>query len=298
MKRILTISLCLILSTSFGQVWIDEDAKWTFDYFNVSEKGTWTFEYTHDTIINGIQSQVIQRTKYRYGGIGNAVIDYGEKYTYNSDDSVFYFHQGYFFLLYDFGAQIGDTWPIAVDTVWGCQDTSVVQVIDTGHTFINGYNYRTITLETITDSFYALNGLCVEKFGIFPTGYEHNNFGFLPGYQNCNGSVLDYDLLTFRCYQDIYFPTYNPTDKDCDTLTSILHFNSEKVNLYPNPATSHITLPNQNYSHQLHTLQGQMILTSSPGDQTISLEGVTPGVYVVTVMDGEEVIGREKLIVR
>lgn len=68
--------------------------------------------------------------------------------------------------------------------------------------------------------------------------------------------------------------------------------------VYPNPASTHITLSNNNYSLQLYTLQGQLILTSSTGEDEISLEGVTPGVYLATIREGEKVIGREKLIVK
>lgn len=66
----------------------------------------------------------------------------------------------------------------------------------------------------------------------------------------------------------------------------------------PNPASSFVTLSNPNATLQLHTLQGQLILTSSLGETQISLEGVTPGVYVATIREGEMLIGREKLVVR
>jgi hypothetical protein len=64
----------------------------------------------------------------------------------------------------------------------------------------------------------------------------------------------------------------------------------------PNPATSHITLSNPNTNIQLHNLQGQLILTSLPGEQQISLHGIKPGVYVVSVMERGELIGKEKII--
>jgi hypothetical protein len=75
----------------------------------------------------------------------------------------------------------------------------------------------------------------------------------------------------------------------------------EKINLteecfYPNPAASHITLSNPNTNIQLRNLHGQLILTSQPGEQQISLDGIKPGVYVVTVVERGVVVGKEKLL--
>lgn len=82
------------------------------------------------------------------------------------------------------------------------------------------------------------------------------------------------------------------------TSTEQISSREEYVSLYPNPASSYITLSNPNANLQLYSLEGQLILTSSSDEQYISLEGVAPGVYVASVMEGDKVIGREKLIVR
>ncbi len=71
-----------------------------------------------------------------------------------------------------------------------------------------------------------------------------------------------------------------------------------KTHIYPNPASSHITLFNPNTLLQLHSLNGQLILTSQKGEQHVSLEDVKSGVYVSTILEGDRVIGREKLIIR
>ncbi len=68
--------------------------------------------------------------------------------------------------------------------------------------------------------------------------------------------------------------------------------------IYPNPASSYVTLSSSNYHLQLHSLQGQQILTSIQGNEQISVEGVTSGIYVATIREGENVVGREKLIVK
>jgi hypothetical protein len=72
----------------------------------------------------------------------------------------------------------------------------------------------------------------------------------------------------------------------------------ERLFFYPNPAKSHITLSNHNAIIQLHNLQGQLILKSTPGEDHVSLKGFAPGVYIAIMFESEKVIGRDKLIVR
>ncbi|MBG0781861.1 MAG: T9SS type A sorting domain-containing protein [Bacteroidales bacterium] len=293
MKTLMTLICCVLLTNGFGQVWIDSHAKWTFDYFNVAETGTWRWEYTHDTIIQSHLSQVINATKYRYGGSGTSSINYGNTYTYHSNDSVFYLKDNKFFLLYDFGANIGDTWIIAIDTIFNaCQDTAIVQVVDTGNLIINGNFYRTIRLETISESIYALNGLCVEKFGIVPTTYENSNFGFLPGYQYCEeGPIIDYDLLTFRCYEDSSFPTFNPTNMDCDTLTSTSELVIEKFNVYPNPAKSklYIKSPKNSVSNvEIIDMNGRLIV-SQQCKNNVDISKLKNGIYIVRIITDDKI---------
>jgi len=296
----MTLIFCVLLTNGFSQVWIDSDAKWTFDYFNVTETGTWRWEYTHDTIIQGHQSQVIKTTKYRYGGPGTSIINYGNTYTYTSNDSVFNFKDDKFFLLYNFGAQIGDTWIVAIDTIFNaCQDTAIVQVVDTGSIIINGLEYITITLETISESLYALNGLCVEKFGILPTTYENSNFGFLPGYQYCQGGpIIDYDLLTFRCYEDSSFPTYNPTNKDCDTLTSTSELVIENFRIYPNPSNStlHIDSPNNIISNIEILDLNCRIIDKQQYKDNVDISKLKNGIYFVKIITEDKKEAMRKFI--
>jgi len=68
--------------------------------------------------------------------------------------------------------------------------------------------------------------------------------------------------------------------------------------IYPNPASTHIHLSNSNNTLQLSTIHGQTILTSSTGEQTVSLEGISPGLYIATYLEGKKILVHEKLIIR
>ncbi|PIQ34188.1 MAG: hypothetical protein COW63_04200 [Bacteroidetes bacterium CG18_big_fil_WC_8_21_14_2_50_41_14] len=227
MKGILFSSIFILLNISlYSQTWIDYNAKWTFDYWNVGEWGTYTFTYTNDTILLGNECEAIETIKYRYwedqnGDIHSSIIPGETHYTYSSGDSVFHFYEGSFYLLYDFSASIGDKWVIAVNENFPCEDTAIVQVTQTGTISINNQELRTITLTTISSSAIGLTGTCVEKFGNEPNLNLDNSLGPFPGYQNCPEAVIEYDMLTFRCYVDDTFETYNPTETTCDYLTEV-----------------------------------------------------------------------------
>jgi len=296
MKLLSGLIFCFYFTTSgFGQVWIDSEAKWTFDHFNVGETGTWVFEYTQDTIILGIQTQVIQSTKHLYYGSNYVSSTNGvTNYTYTSNDSVFYFKNGHFFLLYDFGAQIGDSWIISIDQNSLCQDTSIVTVVDVGSIIINGQNLRTITLESTSDSYKALNGLCIEKFGITPSSFQENNFGPFPGYQYCSSFDPHYDFLTFRCYEDVSFSNYNLAGTNCDTLTSINETEIINLNIYPNPTDNIVNITSKEPLQQLQVfdIKGTLIQVRNnmnTQDAIVDITHFSSGIYLLHITTQEGV---------
>ncbi len=249
MKKLIITVLVLFFSVNLiSQVWIDTGAKWTFDYWNVGEWGTYTFEYENDTVIQEKQCEKIKvlKCKYwddQYGNLNSDLIDFGYRITYSSGDSVFHLYEGNFYLLYDFSASVGDSWIVAINDDYACDDdTAVVQVTQIGTVSINDQLLRTITLETTSNSILSINGTSTEKFGNEPNNYEDNNFGPFPGFQYCPATIIEYDLLTFRCYVDDTFETYNPTQVDCDYLTALDEPAISHFNLYPNPTNGEIII--------------------------------------------------------
>ncbi len=76
---------------------------------------------------------------------------------------------------------------------------------------------------------------------------------------------------------------------------------SEMIRLYPTPASKRITIniPHQQNIHiELTNTNGQLVLISNPDENTISLEGIIPGLYIATIKQDNIILAREKLIVR
>jgi hypothetical protein len=295
MKILLFSSVFILLNISlYSQTWIDSNAKWTFDYWNVSEWGTYTFTYTNDTILIGKECEAIETIKYRYWKDQNAVIHSSvipceTHFTYSSGDSVFHFYEGSFYLLYDFSASVGDKWVIAVDENFPCDDTAIVKVIQTGTVNINNQELRTITLTTITSSAIGLTGTCVEKFGNKLNLDLDNSLGPFPGYQNCPEAVIDYDKLTFRCYVDETFETYNPTQTECDYLTEVNELIKSDFRIYPNPTSGEITIEKFDTNPivvKLYNSNGQQIkqFDLQLSENNIDLTELCNGVYYMKVI--------------
>jgi hypothetical protein len=136
--------------------------------------------------------------------------------------------------------------------------------------------------------------------------YACGTFGMI--YSEDNGYCFQHYDTTYYSYIDvmhissddyIYIGHNSYLAKSAlSTSTWQVSSREEYVSFYPNPASTNITLSKSIYSLQLHSLQGQLILKSSTDEKQFSLEGVASGVYVVTILEGDKVIGREKLIVR
>ncbi|NOU47984.1 MAG: T9SS type A sorting domain-containing protein [Bacteroidales bacterium] len=295
MKKSILLSFIILLSVHLNaQVWIDSGAKWSYDYWNVSEGGTYTFTYTNDTLILGKQCQEIEIVRYQYvydqfGEIHCIVDPMQSKFTYSSGDSVFYLRDDTFYLMYDFSASVGDTWVVGVDQFDSCEDTAVVRVAQTGSVVINGFQLRTITLETISNSFIGLTGTCVERFGNEIHNYPENSFGPFPGIQNCGSAVIDYNVYDFRCFTDNTFGTYNPRNIACDTLTGLYETETSGFGFYPNPTEGEIIIEKIDQSQieiQIYSLGGQRVkqFYLKPTERKIDISGLQDGVYFIRII--------------
>ena len=228
MKFITTCLFLLSITCLFAQTWVENNATWHYDYWNLSQGGFYKISHVGDTVITGQTCKRFDIEKHQFfiyigGSQGSDTIIYagvypmGSKYTYQSNDSVFHWDQNDFQLLYNFGAQIGDSWIVSTQPgSFDCNDTSIVEVIGTGVENINGINYRYLDLLSSDTSTWTLNGRFNERFGA--TGY------IFPWEQECIG-VVEWDLLTFKCFEDDSLTLYNPSGEDCEYLLTYLSLN-------------------------------------------------------------------------
>ena len=246
MKKYLIIGLILISSNIFCQVWIDQGAEWHYNYSSIGGGGFIKINYINDTIIDGHNCQKLVPERYlftvdQYYNIiflGTAYLQ--PRFTYSSGDTVFYYNNNQFYVLYNFGAQVGDSWSLGVDTNQMMCDSSYTYVDSIGTIDINSQTFRWISLSGVDNSSVVLRGKAIERFGS-ASGY------LFPVEDNCDSNIVfDFDDISFGCFEDTSFSLYNVTLEDCEYLLSLSEITSQEIKsvFYPNPTKGIIRIEN------------------------------------------------------
>lgn len=275
-----------------SQIWIDSNATWHYnleELSGLSIQGFYKYLYHEDTIIDGITCQKIACRAYEFYTWPEVVFldsnSVAEYYTYVSNDTVYYRNNDAFFVLFDFGASIGDTWIISTTNNGGgfCDDTSRVQVIDTGTVIINSQVLRTITLEPVAGSSYGLAGVYNEKFGLMSYGPWH----LFPRIIECDTNVIvEWYYTSFKCFEDDSFSLYNPSGTDCEYLLTHLELSETKWNefsVYPNPVQDKLIIQVPEIGQiSIVTIHREVLLTKQVHEKLeLDFSEFEPGIYFI-----------------
>lgn len=308
-----TIIIPLLASS---QSWITKGSVWHYDYWNIGELGFYKLNYNRDTIIEGHNCQIISDTVYKFYGFPNNTVVFINKsrtnnnYTYNREDSVFFYNDSTFWLLYDFSANIGDSWQISNDTTWGCQPTTLL-VTDTGHIILNNKNLRWIYVKSNVGGKYYMTGKVIENIGFIQSDTYSLNTTLFPREVLCDSNIIaEFDVLNFKCYSDSNGIVYNPSGEDCEYYLIHSSINNSEplditINIFPNPAENSATFSFSSPISELCDLHiysstGKQILENKiqKGATTINidLQDFSSGIYYYKVVDGFKVIGNGKFL--
>lgn len=233
MKKILTILIALLSLQGFSQGWAEVGAIWHYTQRTINPDliSYNTFESMANDTINGIPCKRMIEVDRHWG---DSIIK--THYTYYENDSVFFFKDDEFHLLYDFGAIEGDTVIIGYYTT--ASGDPLLMFIDSTSTIdINGES-RIIQYVTCGD------GLVVEFAEEVIEGIGGTYYMF-PVYDGQSYGAL-------RCYEDniigLFLSPYHPNFwwnfEDCDQIiTDIPELESNsRMLVYPNPFTTSMTI--------------------------------------------------------
>ncbi len=298
-KCIILFSLIVFGFYSNAQVWIDSSAVWHYDYSNLSTGGYIKYMYEKDTLILNQLCQKITKSSMDFYFDINGILHYwGEtkcetNFTYVSGDTVFYYRDNQFFVLYNFGASVGDSWIVSTTNEFGyCKDTSSVEVTETGTILINGTSYRYINLKPTPNSFVGLKGKYVERIGCISTGIDDLQTLFPSEYQ-CDSLPyeVEFAMSQFRCFEDQSFPLYNVVGEDCEALfdhVGIYQNNNSDINCYPNPTEGIIHLNtsiSENYTIDIYTVCGTHIQSFeiNANHSSLDISRLPNGIYFLEI---------------
>lgn len=302
-KILLLLNFCFMSLCINAQVWVDSGAVWHYDYSNLATGGYVRYVYEKDTLIlNKLCQKITESTMDFYFDI-NGILHYwgetkcGSNFTFVSGDTVFYYRDNQFFVMYNFGASVGDTWIVSTTNDLGfCKDTSSVEVVETGTMMINGSSYRYINLRPTPNSFVGLKGKFVERIGCISTGTDDLQTLFPSEYQ-CDSLpfVVEFPLYKFRCFEDQSFPLYNVANEDCEALldhVGIQQTYSFDFDCFPNPTEGIINIKTsitENYNIEIYSILGEWIqkYETTKNSSTIDISHLPNGVYFIEIRNSE-----------
>ena len=254
--------------------------EWYYEILN--ENGSITYQYMYqagDTIVNDEPTQILVKINTLYDKGPHEEIT--REYVYERDGKVYWWNKTLeeFTVLYDFSAQVDDSWVIKVGT-----ETLIMHVDAVDYVEYEGRTYRVMHVSDPDDLF----------SGDIVCGIGHLT-SFFPERLMNNGDGVRVEGL--RCYWIENELVFKIGNEDCDAIYDELHgiedgpsTGSGALLVYPNPTdgilfveTRHGTsLPDQTY--RITNLMGQTLLTGqiTAETQQIDVSTLPEGMYFIT----------------
>ena len=256
-------------------------AEWYYEILN--ENGSITYQYMYqagDTIIQDEPTHILVKINTLYDK--DLIEEITHEYVYERDGKVYWWNKTLeeFTVLYDFYAQVGDSWTIKVGTETLIMHVDAVEEIE-----YEGRTYRMLRVSDPEDLF----------SGDIVCGIGHLT-SFFPERLMNNGDGLRVEGL--RCYWVEDELVFKPGDEDCDAVYEELHgidengpsTGSETFAVYPNPTNGILTIHHssfriQNSEFRITNLMGQTLLTGqiTAETQQINVSSLPQGMYFISV---------------
>ena len=257
-----------------------EGSEWYYEILN--ENGSITYqhlEYVADTTINHKDVKVIIRT--------NTLYDKGEhnevtrEYVYREDQLVYWWNKDLqeFTVLYDLGAQEGDSWAIKVGT-----ETLTMHVDAVDYNYYGGQLFKMLYVSDDQDLF----------SGTIVSGVGHLS-SFFPERLMTRGKR--YGVNGLRCYWRFGNLLFTVNRGDCDAIYAELHNGLDEptaisFTIYPNPTNGVLTIQHSSFtipnsSFRITNLMGQTVQTGNLTAETqqINVSALPQGMYFISVGD-------------
>ncbi len=258
--------------------------EWYYEILN--ENGTITYQYMYqagDTIINDEQTHILVKINTLYDkGLREEVT---HEYVFELNGKLYWWNKrlGLFTVLYDYEAEVGDSWNIFVGTEILTMHVDAVEEIE-----YEGRIYRMLRVSDPEDLFSG-NIVC---------GIGHLT-SFFPERLMDNSDGVRVEGM--RCYWNEGELVFKYGDEDCDAVISELHGVEENgpstgsgtagsLMVYPNPTNGILfvqtlratSLHAQTY--RITNVMGQTLLTGkiTADNQQINVSSLPQGMYFIT----------------
>ena len=298
--KTLLLSLLLYFASSLtmAQVWAPSGATWHYDWFSMWYSGYVKIQYTGDTTVAGKSCKILKKERYSYDWNQHTYSTdlIGFEYTYEENNTIYYYRNDQFFKLYDFNATAGGSWEISG---WGgplCDSIGSAVVDSTGMTTINSVSLKYLKVSPGPNSYWAFSSdTIIERIGCL---------GYMFPEPTCLVDVYEGGAL--RCYYDDSFGLYERgSTPACDYITGLADNHPERFffNVYPVPATSSITLEFTKYVKgksmiEIFDILGNRMkkIATDKVKLIIDVEDLKSGFYFISVTDQSWFNLKQKII--
>jgi hypothetical protein len=296
----LLLFFLLFSGFSFAQNWAPTGAQWHYSYFGFFP-GYVDIAYTADTIIDGQAAKKLTKTYHGLGwGMGITSSEIGAEYTYEANGVVYLRYQNHWDTLYNFSAQVGDSWRMAKQPLINniIPPNSRMKVLSTGTMTINNEarNYFVIDkCDSNNMSFGFLQDTLIENIG-FMRDY------MLP-YDQFDGAVDANEGGPLRCYAHNNFATYQPLFTEvCDYIMGTNELNaSASFQIYPNPVSDQVNIPEayatEFKAYSIYSTDGKLVQSGQTSEQ-IAVAKLPIGNYTLVIQNKTQNRYAKVLVVR
>jgi hypothetical protein len=296
----LLLFFLLFSGFSFGQNWAPNGAQWHYSYVGFFP-GYVDIAYTSDTIIDGQAAKKLTKTYHGLGwGMGIYSSEIGAEYTYEANGVVYLRYQNHWDTLYNFSAQVGDSWRMAkqplIDNI--IPPNSRMKVLSTGTITINNEarNYFVIDkCDSNNMSFGFSQDTLIENIG-FMRDY------MLP-YDQFDGAIDANEGGPLRCYAHNNFATYQPLFTEvCDYIMGTNELNaSASFQIYPNPVSDQVNIPEayatEFKAYSIYSTDGKLVQSGQTSEQ-IAVAKLPIGNYTLVIQNKTQNRYAKVLVVR
>ncbi len=258
-------------------------AEWYYNYDPdvTLDDGYQKISVLRDTIIDNHNCRLLQIRNIGYSYFYQKTYNYkaGNIILYESGDTVRYYKNGQFYILYDFSAEAGNTF-YSISYLPNCTQAFKVRVDSITNIEINDQLLKKFHV-TLNDS---LQANFIEKIG-------YNNY-LLPQFG------LGCEILTgphypgpLRCYYDNEIGVYSTNIVSaCDYITSSdeIKMLNQGIRVFPNPANGFVTISNPSNipikTIELTDFSGRVVQTwiaQELVENTLNIQHIPPGIYLL-----------------
>lgn len=263
--------------------------------------GTNTCQITGDTLIDGKNCLIFVQDHENCNGRPKV------NYLYPTGDSILFYDEpdSSFKLLYDFSLEVGDTMTFETGIhSWSEERYTILMRVDSIQTFPENsidLKYFHVTYGFYFDDtgFYFENGGATIIEGI---GSTDNFFHVADATGYCHNRYTK----GLRCFSSPSYPLVKFSQEACVTVANIEIDADLDFQLYPNPFANEIQLRSKeimsNHSVMIYDMLGKVVsknkLLRNESYMNISLQGLKPSMYIITVLDDSNKVLFSKKIVK